>query len=141
MGMYGFSAFFYLIELALGPSVLFFRSTQIALFWPIMTIMLLIVSFTNYSACSALTSSNFTGTSAATATQYNSCTGGSSAEYGDSGTIAKKVADDPYLIWTSVGAVSILAYTRVAFTAQGKMADYFYSQIIDKSEGPPAENA
>jgi len=106
-----------------------------------MTVMLLITSFTGYSACSTLSSSNFTGTSSATSTQYNGCTGGSDAEYGDSGTIAKKVNSDPYLIWTSLGGVSILGYMYVAYTGQGKMADYFYSQIIDKNQGPPAENA
>lgn len=107
-----------------------------------MSVMLLIISYTNYSSCSSLSSSAFTGTSSAASstTQYNSCTGGSSAEYGDSGSVAVKVNDDPYLIWLSVGGVSILAYTYVAFTSQGKFGDYFYSQIIDASEGPPAEN-
>ena len=123
-------------------SVVFYRVAQLALLYPVITVPFAILAYTNYNTCSSLSSSNFTGTSAAeaTTTQYSSCTGGSSAEYGDSGTIAIKVNDDPYKTWFYVDLAAVLFQTAMTYGTYSSFSTYF-NYIIDKPDGEAPENS
>lgn len=55
------SVFGFIFYLA-GKGIVFFRFAQAGLMWPLFEIPLLGVAYTNYKACSSLSSSNFAGT-------------------------------------------------------------------------------
>lgn len=136
IAMNAISVFAAILAMA-GKGLIFFRFAQGALMWPLIEIPLLYVAYSNYSACSTLSSSNFVGTT--DTSQYSSCTGGSDSEYGDSGTIAIKVNDDPYEMWLGVNGATILAHTIVTYMTYPKFATYFMG-MLNEETGPPQED-
>jgi len=122
--------------LAAGKQVLFYRFIQFGLLWPILEIPLVGLTYTTYKACSSLTSTNFQGTT--DTSQYSSCTGGSSAEYGDSGSIAVKVNDDPRTLWFIINALSVALHTGLTYYAFPAFTNYYGPMTI--GDAPPVEN-
>jgi hypothetical protein len=138
--MYAGQLFWFVLNQAIGRNgglvnMLAWRFSQIGVFIPLINIFNIYNAESKYVACSTLGATNFDSTTT-TVTQYVSCTSGTTALFGDTGTSAAKINNDPHSTWALTGYISSVVMLVLQVFGQKKIGDnYKYNKNCYDDEG------
>jgi len=138
--MYAGQLFWFVLNQAIGKNgglvnMLAWRFAQVGVLIPLINLYSIYNAESKYVACSTLGATNFDSTTT-TVTQYVSCTDGTTALFGDTGTSAAKINNDPHKTWAYTGYASSVIMLLLQVVAQkGMGANYKRAKNCYDDEG------
>jgi len=144
MGMQGFQTLFWLFGV-LGMKGMFMMVFKLGMLFPLIELGMWGYTYSLYSACSAVTDTQFDG-STSSVTQTVSCKNASensttTGKFGTSGTVAKKVSEDPYITWFAANVGSATAMIWLNMLSKGSFAKAFSGKKGDDDAAADADAA
>jgi hypothetical protein len=120
-------------------NMLFYRFAQLSLIFPLIDLGLTFRAKNGYKKCGDLTITQFDKTTTGV-TQYVSCTDGTDALFGDTGTTAAKINNDPSMTWFITNMTSSVLMFLITGKAVGAIgANYKSNQACTDDSGAVTE--